>query len=723
MAWFPSLDALGGTSGKRPRAAGPLTLAQLKAGTSRLIESFPYDYGRILAASDTTNGWLREPFSNDEKTNKVIIVGCGMSGLMAARELLRAGLSVDMYDRNKLKEQTGDWMHYRHGRANTDIRDFGLKGQSVCELGGMRFPVKAKATWHMFAEAFRDDQVFMPFPNPGIVPTIVCEDGQTYLWHAGSASHPDLPPQFGRIAGHVAEAMNTLSDGQTTSIEVQGLLVLPDLNPAQEKRLYDYWGFMVSNFDNMTFGAWIHEYVAKPNNWSPDDLARFFNLGFGTGGMGSLFPVSFLEMLRIWIWDYADEYALPAGYGLGSVANIIMEKLNSEFGAAGKGTLRIFEEHEVQEIGMFSAADETLAKSGVLVRDLNITAAPNLQPQYADFLIVAVPHTAAIALMSLTADHSYPRNTTRVIQNIEGKPCQFYSYFDKPSTSPAFNTFIRPQKNGIARLNMVNASKSFCTFETAPWNVTTPEIAWHRIEGLPVQCVLSEGWSRASYFLPANPEDINSPCAALLSYTWNLDSNKVQAVSGAAKARENPGTDGHAEPAPWLANSNQWWRAYRTAASVLPYAFINRDGGNVTRFFIDSGSTTNNDVTGMDWQDNPSTAGGFKLDAAGDFQMVNTWAYAYLLTEENGFASESTRWKTYQRIHFASDSASNYGGWCEGAFMAGANAAIGVLATINRIKLKDEPAEILEGNPFADINQLIPLKQYPIVRESGKKVA
>ncbi len=80
MSWFPSLRAIGGTRGTGPKnKANSLTLSELKLGPSRLIESFPYDYGKILSSSTNENGFLETPFDADEKNKRVIIIGCGMS--------------------------------------------------------------------------------------------------------------------------------------------------------------------------------------------------------------------------------------------------------------------------------------------------------------------------------------------------------------------------------------------------------------------------------------------------------------------------------------------------------------------------------------------------------------------------------------------------------------------------------------------------------------------
>jgi hypothetical protein len=722
MSWFPSLRAIGGTRGTGPRSkAGPLTLVDLKSGTSRLIESFPYDYGKILASSDVVNGLLSAPLTVEEKSKNVIIVGCGMSGLLAARELLRAGLTVKMYDRGILATENADWTHYHYGRACSDIRKFAAQAV-VCELGGMRFAEKAKATWQFFSEAFEDTQTFESFPNPGIVPTALLDHEKSYLWQAGSIEHPDLPPQFQRISDDVIRAMNGITDSDgTTTIDVQPLLGKDVLSPIEEAQLSTFWTYVVTQFDNMTFGAWVHEFVEVPNNWTQDDLATFFNLGFGTGGMGSLFSVGFLEMYRIWIWDYANEYALPVGVGLGSIANTVLEKLKTRYGLGGTGTLTVFEQHEVQGIG-YLAEDAPIEPSeqrpAILVCDL-VTGRNSLEIDDADYLIAAVPHTALIPMASFTTNRSYPRNSTRhSVVGGNGGSYFYQSYFGKKAPSVATTKMIRPLKNAISKLNMVNSSKSFYAFENPPWE--SPLFNWATIDAIPVQCVLHDGWPRASYLIPAT-DQATGPVVGLFSYAWNLDSNKVRAIKDVARTYEfenDPAGAGATERAAWFGPgySDEWWRAYRTASTVIPGALVTGGdptaAGTVTEFFGSiADGVQNSDATGIDWQDVAGLSGGFKLDAAGDFQTSNALSYSYLLVLDSELSSDSDA-RVYQRIYFASDSASNYGGWVEGALMAGTNAVVAILTHINQSKLKPEPASLLRGNPFSSINSLIPLKPY-----------
>jgi hypothetical protein len=201
----------------------------------------------------------------------------------------------------------------------------------------------------------------------------------------------------------------------------------------------------------------------------------------------------------------------------------------------------------------------------------------------------------------------------------------------------------------------------------------------------------------------------------LFSYAWNLDSNKVRAIKDVARTYEfenDPAGAGATERAAWFGPgySDEWWRAYRTASLVTggdPTA-----AGTVTEFFGSiAAGMQNSDATGIDWQDVAGLSGGFKLDAAGDFQTSNALSYAYLLVLDSELSSDTDA-RVYQRIYFASDSASNYGGWVEGALMAGTNAVVGILTHINQSKLKPEPASLLRGNPFSSINSLIPLKPY-----------
>lgn len=716
MAWFPSLAALGGSSGTRTMA-GPQTIGQLKSGTSRLVDAYPYDYASILRASSPESGWLAQPLEGVEKDARVVIIGAGMSGLLTARELLRAGLNVVLYERNQLEQVDDDWHRYIHGRTCSFVRK--LEADTVCELGAMRFPAKAKVTWEVFGDILGDDTLLQLFPNPGLVPTVLCQDGIAHRWLAGSMQAPDLPPQFIKVSADVRDAINDIQGGGSNILQILRLLEQPRLSAEEENRIQAFWTAMIERFDKLDLGTWLLGNVAEPKGWTPEQLAIFVNVGFGTGGMGSMFSMGFLEMLRIWLWDYLDEYALPAGIGSGMIAHAILKKLRDEFGPAGKNTFTVHERHEVQEMGVFVSADGGSAQAGLLVRDLNKEGVEGvaLVPVNTDHIVAAIPHTALLTMMSLASELSYPRNGLRVEIPINGVPHAFHSYFDKAWPSAIYKSHIAPLKNALARLNMMNASKSFYVVPQAPWaQGSTLASTWTHIDGRPIRCLMSEGWTRASYFIPAIAEDRPGPVAVLLSYTWNLDSIMARSVLDIAPSREN-GTLGIAdftESPAWFGPGfpQEWWRSYRAWASVLPYVQNPTRQVRTTVYFHSLLGNRQDDpnAIGIDWQDQIGT-GGFKLDAPGDFATSNALCNLYLFTQDPAFNSQA-RDRVYRQIFLSSDSASNYPGWCEGAFMSGMNAAIGVLASINQDKLKPEPAQLLQGNPLAAVNRLVPLKPY-----------
>lgn len=85
--------------------------------------------------------------------------------------------------------------------------------------------------------------------------------------------------------------MNGITDSDgTTTIDVQPLLGKDVLSPIEEAQLSTFWTYVVTQFDNMTFGAWVHEFVEVPNNWTQDDLATFsiWDLELGEWGVYSL---------------------------------------------------------------------------------------------------------------------------------------------------------------------------------------------------------------------------------------------------------------------------------------------------------------------------------------------------------------------------------------------------------------------------------------------------
>src|SRR5580658_437240 len=102
---------------------------------------------------------------------EVAIVGAGISGLVAAHELMRLGIKPVVYEASQMG-----------GRLRSQAFE-GADG-IVAELGGMRFPVSSTAFYHYVAKLGLQTR---PFPNPlteAAGSTVVDLEGVTH--YAGS---------------------------------------------------------------------------------------------------------------------------------------------------------------------------------------------------------------------------------------------------------------------------------------------------------------------------------------------------------------------------------------------------------------------------------------------------------------------------------------------------------------------------------------------------------
>src|SRR5438067_8127781 len=110
---------------------------------------------------------------------EVAVIGAGISGLVAAYELMKLGVRPVVYEASQMG-----------GRLRSQPFE-GAKGV-VAELGGMRFPISSSSFYHYVNKLGLQT---LPFPNPlteAAGSTVVDLEGETY--YAGSLG--ELPPLF-----------------------------------------------------------------------------------------------------------------------------------------------------------------------------------------------------------------------------------------------------------------------------------------------------------------------------------------------------------------------------------------------------------------------------------------------------------------------------------------------------------------------------------------------
>lgn len=242
---------------------------------------FAFDYDGWLTHPD---GPLRLPAA--AHGTEVAIVGAGISGIVAAYELLRLGLRPVVYEAGRMG-----------GRLRSE--PFGADPEAVAELGGMRFPVSGTSFFHYLNGVGLDTR---PFPNPltEAAPTTVIDlEGVTHF----ARTLDDLPPLFHEVAHGWADAL----EDRVGFADIQAAIAAKDPDAVAA-----LWHPVVSAWDDRTF----YDFVATSPSFSKLTYRHrevFGQVGFGTGGWDSDFPNSMLEILRVVLCDFEENQRLVVG--------------------------------------------------------------------------------------------------------------------------------------------------------------------------------------------------------------------------------------------------------------------------------------------------------------------------------------------------------------------------------------------------------------------------
>lgn len=255
----------------------PHTEAQPPAGLPPITmfgPDFPYAYDDFLAHPA---GIGQVPAT--EHGAEVAVIGGGLSGIVAAYELMKMGLRPVVYEADRIG-----------GRLRTVGFD-GCDPELTAELGAMRFPPSSTALQHYIDLV---GLVTEPFPNPlapGTPSTVVDLKGESHY----ARTIDDLP----QVYRDVMDAWNTcLEEGADFS----------GMNRAMRERdvprIREIWARLVAKLDNQTFYGFLCDSDAFT---SFRHREIFGQVGFGTGGWDTDFPNSILEILRV-VYSEADDH-------------------------------------------------------------------------------------------------------------------------------------------------------------------------------------------------------------------------------------------------------------------------------------------------------------------------------------------------------------------------------------------------------------------------------
>jgi monoamine oxidase len=216
---------------------------------------------------------------------EVAVIGAGISGLVAAYELMKIGVRPVVYEASQMG-----------GRLRSQPFE-GADG-IVAELGGMRFPVSSSAFYHYVDKLGLETR---PFPNPlteAAGSTVVDLEGDTYY----ASSLGDLPPLFREVAYGWAQALE-----EARFTEIQNAIRTRDVGT-----LKSLWNDLVPRWDDRTF----YDFIATSQAFSKLSFRHrevFGQVGFGTGGWDSDYPNSMLEIFRVVMTNCDSDQRLVVG--------------------------------------------------------------------------------------------------------------------------------------------------------------------------------------------------------------------------------------------------------------------------------------------------------------------------------------------------------------------------------------------------------------------------
>ncbi|XP_065208003.1 phenylalanine 2-monooxygenase precursor-like [Planococcus citri] len=657
---------------------------------------------------------------NDEKL-KIAIIGGGAAGIASCYELSRLGnsdrIEVTLY------ESDPDHFTYLLEPQQVKIDTFGKRAgrvfaartsapsgdehsnpddHTVYEIGAMRFPEIAGLTWHYAGQVFKDTDKVDAFPNPGKVPTefVFGDRADRYynkstggMWldedsptkrvfkvvHAGIFGSPPTAdgPKYPR---------SHFCIGCKEPYEVAAELKNENTSEGRLRDIFADWKEFAIKYDSLSLESAVRQViraeVKKGSDLLPDiaglrdredKIAYYAELfgcfGFGTGGFKPIHNASLTEMMRIMLWDYANEYTLPKESASENV-DLFKELYSKAYEQFKRKP--IVKHARVCDVCHSGRTGKALVFSYEMDSKPPHQELPGLpyEPLEFDYVILAVTPKQMHSIISRAGfnnqarfirfgdyDRQYP-------QEILARPPLVLS---KDSDAPNALLFT-----AINQVHMVGSSKIFVTVKEEDVK-KAPKF----FEEGEIKAVVSDCGLASSYFVPSplrQSPDGKKYYSLLLSYSWEEDTKRLQH---------------HLYEYPMNRRANS------EANKQMLQAAINRtkrdvrdplDGTYKSWWFGDLLSSSDlSDVLSYDWT-TAYSAGGFKFDTTGNHRNSNLCFRYHTHAQKSSLDN---------RFFIAGDSYSHLGGWIEGAFISAVNAVTGLVVAANGgdIRALTEPAQ------------------------------
>ncbi len=436
-----------------------------------------YDYTQFLSPTEPIATFAR----NASAVPEVAIIGAGAAGMVAAYELLRAGMQPTIFEAS---DRIGGRHWSRHFQDS--------KGNDLpfwAELGAMRVPLSNQVFWY-YANQFGAKTG--SFPDPGTVPTLIYYENNSHMWNpSDSDSASQVPP--GRF-----QKIQTDFGGY-----VEGLIQKiwgPWYNNGgapDTTQLVAAWQSFIDQYQDMTMFDAVRQGIPQ---WGTEEFNAFSALGVGSGGFGNLlYSVSQMELLRHLAnrWDY-DQKLIVGWQGKGK---LVADGINGL-------TKRLYEQPVTASNGrQVSLRSLRRVRFNSKVTGIETDAQRNqLKVSWEDETSKQKKTKTFAAIIVAT--------TTRAMEIDLGLTLPVEQNVDVGSTSV---------KNAIRNFHLMGASKMF---------IRTKSKFWLDAQGKPradiPSSIQTDELPRQVYCLdyPHTNEGV-----VLISYTWEDDSTKLLALN------------------------------------------------------------------------------------------------------------------------------------------------------------------------------------------------
>lgn len=636
---------------------------------------------------------VQEPLGSVNKDLKIAIIGAGAAGIAALYELCRLENSSKHITVTIYEADPENFVHYsitptsliisglKAGRisAARSGDESGGTDHAVYEIGAMRFPEIAGLMWHYVKTIYGDDKEVGVFPNPGAVPTEMIHGDRVDRFGGGEWLDSNSPTK--KVVDVVRSRLFGSKDPPYTSLfqiaghdpaKISYLLEHQDTTGIQLIEINEHWKVFAKKYDQLTLGSAVRQAIENGIEDLPDvdgllnDTEKinhyvelFGTVGFGTGGFKPVYNMALIEMMRLLLWNYSNEYMLP------TEANtyFIRDLYNAARAKNSKVNVKLARVCDVGHLDKNSEGETLVVSYAISPGDGSECTEP--QVGIYNYVILAATPRQTSSMVSRIGFNNIGRKVTL---GDYGRPLNPDDYVGevRPALilSDEFETANSKIYTALNNVHMISSSKIFATVKKIDYEKYAKDF---KNQGK-IKAILSDCGLGSSYVVPSTIPDTNPSEAQILksknyysfliSYAWEDVTKKLQHQFGKYPL--------NIDDTKLLMDvvKNRTIRDVKDPITntLGPWWF-----GNAMS------NVTLEDPLCYDWTTFHSS-GAFKLDSVGDHFNTNLMFR---------YHTHALKPELKNKFFLANCSYSHLGGWIEGALMSAVNAVCGLIVAAN----------------------------------------